>query len=148
MQVCNTPHHRGIRLNRRFGNPMHLRYSDITNKLGEPVWYTTEGYPRYCDIEPGETGVYSVVAVFWRIRCVDCNKRFTVGAGWNHMHLFEIGGEVAVRRLRYGDPPMHDCPGAGETMLCDNLLVTEWWHRLGTGGDWERVPEKEIEIGA
>jgi hypothetical protein len=120
---------------------MHIRFDDILEKLGEPKWYTIHGYPRYCDIDPKELSIYAHTAVFYRIACQDCGKRFTVGEATHHMseHPME-----KPNHLHYGDPPRHDCPGAGESMNCDDLWVIQWWERPDR--EWIRIKSKEVEI--
>lgn len=58
---------------------MKTDYSEITNKLGEPLWWDEKGVPRY---EPFENhyqcGVYNKAVAYLRIECQNCRKSFFV----------------------------------------------------------------------
>lgn len=46
--------------------------------------------------------------------------------------------------VHYGDPPRHDCSGAGETMNCYDLKIKEAW--IKEGFEFVRCQELEIEL--
>ena len=60
---------------------MFVSYKDITDKLGEPVWWV-DGYPRYCPFDPHEVKVYIDIAVLLHIECQACSKPFNVATYW------------------------------------------------------------------
>ena len=63
---------------------MLISYDDITSRINEPIkWYTSQGYPRYCDFEPRETGVYVKFALLVEIQCQSFHQSFMVGEGYN-----------------------------------------------------------------
>lgn len=126
-------------------------YEDIRAVMGEPLWFDDHGVPRYIAFSPERLGVYIHECALVLIGCQSCNATFKVAFGWNpwggcatcfRMHEFMTPERLKEDGLHYGDPPRHDCPGAGETMNCDDIRVLEWWRRQ----DGETVMSKELGV--
>jgi hypothetical protein len=131
---------------------MLIDYEDIKSRINEPVkWYTSQGYPRYCDFEPREAGVYVKYAILVEIQCQSCHQSFMVGEGYNRENWAAVirgdkenflnDIEKIVKHYHYGDPPRHSCPGAGDTMNCDDIRFVEVWEQK----DWEWVRRTDLE---
>ena len=72
---------------------MFTYYGDILEKLGPAIWYTEDGYPRYCEFAPNECGVHTKAVALLEIACQDCDKRFLVASEWgNTMELATRAG--------------------------------------------------------
>jgi hypothetical protein len=136
-------------------------YSDITDRLGPPLWWDEQGCPRYDAFEPRMLGVYESWVCLYEIACQACDQRFKVAESWNEMSLrgrpsqpLSFRADVTIEdlcRLHYGDPPRHECLGAGETMNCLDLRILEFWakdrdHASPTWFEWVRVPEVEKDL--
>jgi len=130
---------------------MHRSYSDLTNRLGEPLWWDEQAVPRYDPFGPHEMGVYDRMVWLYEIRCQDCPKRMKVAGAWNGMDYAELmrfldhpsANIWTPLDAHYGDPPRHNCPGAGETMNCYDLEVLEVWGQDIEHWGWVRRPELE-----
>lgn len=121
-------------------------YREITDKMGEPLWWDGNGVPRYVPFSPDATGVYDHAVGLVEIACQDCGKRFEVAFEYDH-HRWNGSELVAYKRpdpqtLHYGDPPNHDC--VGDTMNCEDLRVLQWWEKEHL--DWVRVSDMEVKI--
>jgi len=127
-------------------------YSDIralTDRQAE--WYDTNGVPRYAPFAPRLLGVYDVMALLAEVECQSCHKMLLVGDGQGSYGFVGVGSEnitVVVNKIdafvsdwSFGDPPRHDCPGAGETMTCESTNIVEVWQRVHL--DWTRRPDLE-----
>ena len=137
-------------------------YSDITSRLGEPLWWDEHGAPRYEPFNPRMLGVYDDIAVLYRIKCQACLKPMLVASSSNPMSrmkwhwMFAKDGDEYPKPdlakfcvgIHYGDPPRHGCPGAGETMNCYDTEIIEAWERYEGGQfkEWTRHPELEVEL--
>lgn len=123
---------------------MHSNYEDILSRIKEePLWYDTNGVPRYAKFEPNLCpDIYSNTVILMEIACQYCGQRFDV-----EMHAGIFGTQLRPKGWHYGDPPRHDCPGGGDTMNCDDIAVLECWHREGMG-DWVRRRELEGHVDA
>lgn len=137
---------------------MLIEYDDVKSRISEPPkWYTTHGYPRYCDFSPRETGVYVKYALLVEIACQACGERFMVGEGYNRENwgavvrgdkenFFNDLNKI-VKHYHFGDPPSHDCPGGGETMNCEDLRFVEVWESVTNDKppwfEWQRRADLE-----
>ena len=132
---------------------MLIEYDDVKSRINEPPkWYTSEGYPRYCDFSPRETGVYVKYALLVEIQCQACGEKFMVGEGYNRENWNAIMRgdkenvindlEKIVKHYHYGDPPSHSCSGGGETMNCEDIRFVEVWEYQQETG------EKELKDGS
>ncbi len=126
---------------------MHDNYQDIRTRIEElPTWYDENGCPRYGTFTPELCpNIYTNVVALLRIECQDCNESFDV----------QMSGEIWGRNMEhppkkwhYGDPPRHNCLGAGESMNCEDMEVLEVWVRNWPPHEWERRPEFEGMIDA
>lgn len=135
---------------------MKAAYDDIKNAINmEPLWYDQNGVPRYAEFGPEMApDIYAREVVLLRIECQACQKRF-----WVEMHSCDWPPEIPMISddindwlaegrapewfpIHYGDPPIHDCPGAGNVMNCEDLYIAQFWKRGKEG--WYRVPELEV----
>lgn len=123
---------------------MHEGYEDILSRITEkPKWWDANAVPRYDEFHPRYCpDIYSNQVILLRIACQDCGQQFDVEM---HAGFFET---LNPPKLHYGDPPRHDCPGAGETMNCEDLAVLYVWHRPHAAEGWVRHPELEGLIDA
>jgi len=132
-------------------------YSDI-RALTErkPDWYDARGVPRYARFHPSLLGVYDRMAVLVEIECASesCGKRLLVGDGLpQHNFVLHRPGDVEfienkierfVEGWSFGDPPRHDCPGGGETMVCNEVRIVEVWEQLDF--EWRRRSDLEVAL--
>jgi hypothetical protein len=118
---------------------MHSNYEDIRSRIPEePTWYDANGVPRYGPFKPEMCpNIYAHTVVLLRIECQYCKREFSV-----EMHDEVFAPIKHPKNLHYGDPPVHECVGGGDTQNCDDLAVLEVWHREGIG-EWVRFPELE-----
>lgn len=132
---------------------MKESYDDIISRIKEkPLWYDSNGVPRYDNFNPGMCpNIYADEVILLRISCQNCEEEFVVEL---HADLF---GRTSYRRqfedwfrhnrrgpipIHYGDPPRHDDP-AGNTMNCNDLEVVEFWHK-DEKHNWVRNEKYEI----
>ncbi len=132
-------------------------YTDITRRLGEPLWYDEHGVPRYDPFQPDLCGIYGDFVAFLEIACQACARRFRVSCGIS-TGWYMIAHEGKPPTLPvvedsgsfgYGDPPRHDRDDgrcAGETMGCHLLRVREFWRRDGPSMRWCRDVEHEVNL--
>jgi len=131
---------------------VHADYADITSRIVEsPTWYDEHGVPRYGAYGPDASpNIYADQVAFLRIRCQDCGRQFVVemsGGNWDRIRNRPLLDErVRDGSIHYGDPPRHDCRGAGDTMNSIPERVLEFWKQTHALVEWERVPELEVEI--
>ena len=128
-------------------------YSDIRALTDvAPTWFDHDGVPRYAPFHPGLLGVYDRFAVLAEIECQSCGQRFLIGEGRPKHVIHALHGDVEIieqdlanlaQNFVFGDPPRHDCPGAGETMSCIERRIVEAWQQV----DFEWVRQPEFEIG-
>jgi len=129
-------------------------YADIRALTdAEPLWFDRNGVPRYAPVHPSLLGVYDRFAILAEIQCQSCGKRLLIGEGkpkhsldlvHGEPEFVEHGVEHLARHFFFGDPPRHDCPGAGETMGCIERRIVEVWERENF--EWVRHPELEITL--
>ena len=127
-------------------------YADIRALTeSEPSRFDRNGVPRYAPFHPRLLGVYDRFAVLAEIECQACGTRLLIGEGRpkHCIHLAHGEAEVIEQSLEtlahdfvFGDPPRHDCPGAGETMGCIERRIVEAWEQVDFA--WVRRPEHEI----
>jgi len=135
---------------------MLINYPDITERISEPPkWYTTHGYPRYCEFSPQETGVYVKYALLVEIQCQACHQSFLIGEGYNRENWMALMNDdkehfmndinKIVKNYHFGDPPNHGC--VGDTMNCDDIRFIEVWEnvKLETSpwSEWQRRTDLE-----
>jgi len=132
---------------------MKSDYADILALTDqEPLWFTKDGVPRYASFHPKMLGVYDRSAVLARVACQSCGAEMLIGDGAPALTLHSLSkGEVAeitierfATRWTCGDPPRHNCLGAGETMGAVELEIVEAWERIDF--DWQRRTDLEGEI--
>lgn len=122
-------------------------YNDIRRAVGKPpVWYDTHGVPRYTTFHPELLGVYDQYALLAHVKCAapNCEAVLAVGDGRPRMTISCAGDQPYtpvslddwVEHWSFGDPPRHDCPGAGETMSSNLEGIAEAWERVDL--DWQR----------
>ncbi len=129
-------------------------YADIRALTdATPTWFGQHGVPRYAPFHPSLLGVYDRYAVLAEIECQSCGKRLFIGEGRPKHVIHLVHGEAEIlkqsledlaRNFVFGDPPRHDCPGAGETMGCIERRIVEVWERENF--EWVRHPEHEIGL--
>lgn len=135
--------------------PAYRDILDLADACGKTAdWFDEHGVPRFRPFHPSMLGVYDCFALLARVRCADryCGAEILVGVGWQKIDLFALvtGREDSVVRsvealvagFDLGDPPRHDCPGAGERMFCDLAEIVEVWERPGAG-EWVRRADLE-----
>ena len=127
---------------------MHTDYSDIRDRLGEPLWWDEVGCPRYCLFSPDHVNsIYAGEVAFLEIACQNCGRRFEVAVVSDSFDQIE-GGPSLRRRvednsIHYGDPPNVDCCAAGPCMNCEDLRVLQFWYRDYEAIEWRRVSDLE-----
>lgn len=126
---------------------MYPIYSDIRERLGEPLWHDARGVPRYAPFAPDLLGVYDRWACLFVVRCQDCGRRFDVAGGCRgyrmtgadlEVEMIETPEKALEVLVHWGDAPWHDDGGcAGSTMRADVVMIRELWGMVHL--DWERV---------
>jgi hypothetical protein len=138
---------------------MHEAYRDIRDRIKEePKWWDENGVPRYDDFHPRFCpDIYAPEVILLHIQCQDCHEDIMV-----EMSYSEWGGIISgkksdpfskiIRKFKktggdfpfhYGDPPNHDCPGAGESMNCIDIAIVQFWQRKTF--DWRRKINLEVK---
>lgn len=126
-------------------------YNDIITRIAErPIWFTATGVPRYNPFAPEMLGVYDQIAGLFLVQCQSCSAKLKIGDGTPRFSIHKVLAgdteEITVESFGQtwtcGDPPRHDCPGAGETMSAIELSVLEMWERISM--DWKR--RKDLEL--
>lgn len=131
---------------------MHPDFADIRTRIATPpLWYDEAGTPRYDLFHPKMLGIYDTFAILGHIACQSCHWRCFVGRGWSALDFIRQGmlkeGPVfptlvdLAEAFNYGDPPRHDCPGAGETMTSELWAIAEAWEKIDF--EWTRRPDLE-----
>jgi hypothetical protein len=145
---------------------MHPDYNDITDRLGQPLWWFDErvSVPRYEPFHPELCNIYDDTVALTTIKCQACRKEFLVSVGFDAMKRFTFtrnqgvdfklpSKEDASWFDQWGDPPRHsnshgDC--SGETMCSEFVKINEFWmkdreNKSPTFMDWVRHPEYEFD---
>lgn len=123
---------------------MHPRYQDILDAASiPPLWWSTDGVPRFAAFHPNMLGVYDELAVLFQVRCGDphCRAKLRVAQGLPRIDITTTALQTntlssLVAGFSYGDAPRHKCPGWGETSPVDEEMVLEAWERHE--GEWVR----------
>ncbi len=67
---------------------MHPYYHDILNLTSlDPIWFTPEGVPRYCEFQPFMISIYADYSVLYEIHCQDCGRSFQVGDDYDRSDM-------------------------------------------------------------
>ena len=83
---------------------MHTDYSDITSKIGEPLWYDEHGTPRYCAFSPNACGVYVDRVALLEISCQECERLFHVALSTErHPSIGSIARQALATNKRIAD---------------------------------------------
>lgn len=70
---------------------MKPAYDDVKDRVNEkPKWFTMEGYPRYCEFEPGECDIYARYSTLMVIRCQNCPEEFRIGSDYSAADVLQI----------------------------------------------------------
>lgn len=126
---------------------MHENYDDITSRIAEPpAWYDENGTPRYGEFAPDHCpNIYARTIGLFLISCQECGKQFHVEM---HATSFDTWrNSNPPTKWHYGDPPRHDCTGAGDSMNCIDLAVLQFWIS-DRFCNWTRMPDEECVIDA
>lgn len=123
---------------------MNCSYKDITDKLGEPIWWDEYAVPRYCEFHPNKVGnIYAEEVILLEIGCQECGFRYKVAMSYCYEGK-SLTERVQNKQVHYGDPPNYCACSAGATMSCIDIRVLEFWKQEDL--EWIRKPELEIEI--
>ena len=130
---------------------MHLDYSDILERAGQPTYYGQYGVPRYRDFDPKTFGVFANHVAKLRVQCQSCGREFCVASVYDKtrslLELPAIEGARdpwdAIGSFHYGEPPVHHCTGDDIASL--PLEVVEFWKREGLTS-WVRDPAYEVAL--
>jgi len=130
---------------------MHLDYSDILARAGEPTYWGPFGVPRYQDFNPVGLNVFTNHAAKLRVLCQSCGREFLVVSAYDKstamLELPELQEARdpwdAIGSFHYGDPPVHHC--AGDAVASLPLEILEFWKRKDLTS-WVRVPEYEFAL--
>lgn len=138
---------------------MLAKYEDILKRIKEePVWFDTNGVPRYDKFHPElSPNIYAEEVVLLKIRCQNCHKEFLVEMNWCMMDKVRnefsksLKEWIKKKGIHYGDPPRHDHEDgsrcAGETMNCDDIGVVEFWKQDKKNlWNWKRNKRFEIRL--
>lgn len=129
---------------------MHHHYRDITDKLGQPLWWDEYAVPRYCEFNPNEVAdIYASEVCLLEIGCQNCGQGFKVAMSWSYMDRVirdsrSLSELIAINAIHYGDPPNNGCCPAGPTMNSIPIQVIEFWQKNRL--ERERKPELERGI--
>jgi hypothetical protein len=139
---------------------MNTSYQDITDKLGEPVWYDEHCVPRYCEFHPFECDPYAQWVSLVRRKCQSCGKIFLIATSWynlsrrtftlspRNLELYEQNKNNPEWMLTFcllggGDPPYHGC--IGDTMCSEFEDLISLWHKDHDSSNW-RIQELSPEF--
>ena len=148
---------------------MPLSYYDIRQQIAKPpLWYDSNGVPRYCRFHPYRIPDYLPYEpdeiVLFEIGCQGCRKVLRVEAHFsrwkdgNKRGLWSLRKSIRKKKLEYGDPPGHTTPYGEECgdccMASIPLKVLQFWRRRPWPkngkidwdwyrNEWVRVPELE-----
>lgn len=119
---------------------MKCDYSDITSRLGSPLWWDEAGVPRYEAFAP-ESVVFASAkqAALIEIACQGCGTLFQVALSSRDE---ELSRKAQEGLLEYGDPPVTACCALGMTMNSVPLRLLEFWQR-GADRRWQKGEELE-----
>lgn len=113
---------------------MNYHYTDITDKLGEPLWWDEYAVPRYCVFTPDVVAdIYAREAVLAEISCQACDYRFKVAFSSSMLGIINgnssLKDKILDKIIHYGDPPNNGCCSVGASMNSSFIKVMEFWER-------------------
>ncbi len=139
---------------------MLTSHEDITDRLGEPLWYDDHGCPRYAPFNPKLATVYGSHVALIEIGCQGCTRHFIVASVFEPHSWEEILGasldqkegkevdfprkphlptlETGIGEFHYGDPPGHDYPDAEPD--------AKGWDRYCVGNTMNSIPLRVLEF--
>jgi hypothetical protein len=121
-------------------------YADITEKLGDPLWWDEAAVPRYCEFGPEVVAnIYAREVALLHIECQACRRRFMVAMS-SASHEAALGQQIEADEIHYGDPPNYGCCAAGPTMNSVPRRVIEFWALAHVSFDWKRLPDLERDL--
>lgn len=140
-------------------------YRDITSRLGQPLWFDSNGVPRYDKFHPDLCGIYDDYVAYIELGCQGCSKTFMVSVErrkfrmWPKVEKNELPEPPnEIGSFHYGDPPRHDIPNptvedvyrggwslhcSGVTMNSFPIRIVEFWEK-NKNFHWERTPDLEF----
>ena len=123
-------------------------YPDITERLGEPLWWDEVGCPRYAEFTPNlVNNIYAREVILLEIECQNCERRMKVAMSWCPLLPLDscpsLRSCIEDKTVHYGDPPCFECAG-GATENCTDIRVLEFWRHAEC--KWVRVSELEVPI--
>lgn len=130
---------------------MNHYYSDIREKLGQPLWWDEVAVPRYIEFSPDERAdVYAVEVVLLLIQCQNCHQQFKVAMSKSTIDMMRgkpsLADQIRDKSIHYGDPPNDQCCPSGPTMNSEPLRVLEYWRRSKNLLKWERDKTLEVQV--
>lgn len=114
-------------------------YSDILERLGDPLWWDQRGVPRYEPFHPSMIGTDAEVVMPATIQCQFCKHPFRVAIEvdrWDHPRI--VASALTQWRMTealqsdcvgYEDPPrlLTPCCEAGATATSELVEIHEIW---------------------
>lgn len=151
---------------------MRLDYSDIIDRLGQPLWHDDNGAPRYSPFTPNMATVYDDYVALLEVACQSCDQTMIVAATRSKLIRCVPAREIvmpstthvdpwtthvdpweAIGDFHYGDPPRHNTGDserclAGPTMNSIPIRVIEFWGRDLDERQraWNRFSQYEIAM--
>lgn len=129
---------------------MNTDYSDITSRLGDPLWWDYNAVPRYDEFHPLHCGVYFNQVALLRVGCQCCPKQFKMAIELDRRNKINTSGtpQDFAEWFCGFDPPRHgDSEGpecTGTSMTIEPLEVLEFWESCEGGEEmYRRVPQME-----
>jgi len=128
---------------------MNTDYSDITSRLGAPLWWDYNAVPRYEKFHPTHCGVYFKQVMLLRVGCQGCQSQFKMAVEIGRQTIDTSGSPKDIENWFCGvDPPRHGSHGnpecVGTSMTIEPLEVLEFWESYdGVEEMYRRVPQME-----
>lgn len=129
---------------------MNTDYSDITSRLGEPLWWDYNAVPRYEPFKPSRCGIYFKQVALLRVGCQGCSAQFKMAIEFGlHQPIDTSGSPSDFAEWFCGvDPPRHGAHGweecTGTSMTIEPIEVLEFWEPSNKGEEmYQRVPKME-----
>lgn len=123
--VCRSGHERPAQLAASTNRIMKQDYSDITDKLGKPLWWDEAGCPRYEPFQPCMANdFYAHEVALLRVACQNCHAEHIVCVSSGHKDKRPFANRP--QPLAYGDPP-RGCCQVGASMTSETIEVLEMW---------------------
>lgn len=131
-------------------------YSDIRERLGEPLWHDEHGVPRYAPFHPSLLGVYDDRAALFEVMCQSCGRIFPCAAGTTRLWPIMAGKgteeetlDATLRRIiGWGDAPWHTHEGggqcAGTTMATTIAGIVSVWEKIDH--EWQQVEMTNSQV--